>query len=62
MLPLVMCMLLMEAKSTAHFFKKLSLIFGVLETFFGVAEGHKKIQFSADLGLVKPRAIIDSSN
>ena len=27
-----------------------------------VAEGPRKVQFSANLGLVKPRAIIDSSN
>ena len=34
-----------------------------LKPFFGVSEGlNRKIQFSADLGLVKPRAVIDSSN
>ena len=27
-----------------------------------VAEGARKVQFSANLGLIKPRAIIDSSN
>ena len=27
-----------------------------------VAEGSRKVQFSANLGLVKPREIIDSSN